>query len=132
MKKGISPVIAVVLLLMITISLVAFAYVWFTRLTGGALNQTVSEQEALKQQQGKRIVIDGVSGNAITLRNVGTYPVAITELSAFVNGVVTTINCGVINTINPGQVVTCTLGASCSAGGKVRVVSPGLTDEFTC
>ena len=130
--KGISPVIAVVLLLMITISLVAFAYIFFMRLTGGAMNQTTSEQEALRQQQGKRIAIDGVSGNAITLRNVGTYPVGVTEISVFVNGVITNLNCGVINTINPGTIVTCTLSNSCASGGRVRVVSPGVTDESPC
>ncbi|MEM5826128.1 MAG: archaellin/type IV pilin N-terminal domain-containing protein [Candidatus Aenigmatarchaeota archaeon] len=129
--KGISPVIAVVLLLMITISLVAFAYIFFMRLTGGAMNQTTTEQEALRQQQGKRIAIDGVSGNAIILRNVGTYPVGVTELSVFVNGVITNINC-VFDTINPGSTVHCTLSNSCASGGRVRVVSPGLTDEFTC
>lgn len=130
--KGISPVIAVVLLLMITISLVAFAYIFFMRLTGGAMNETTSQQEALRQQQGKRIAIDGVSGNAITLRNIGTYPVGVTEISVFVNGVITTLNCGAITTINPGTVLTCTLATSCSAGGRVRVVSPGVTDESPC
>jgi len=129
--KGISPIIAVVLLLMITISMVAFAYIWFTRITTGALNQSQSQQEAVQQQAGKRIVIDGINGNLITLRNIGTYSVSKSEISVFVNGVATTITSG-CDKLDPQKVETCMLAISCPTGGRVRVVSPGMSDEYTC
>jgi len=129
--KGISPIIAVVLLLMITISMVAFAYIWFTRITVGALNQSQSQQESLQQQTGKKVVIDNINGNLITLRNIGTYPVKKEEISVFINGVITTITSG-CDTLNIQEVETCVLSASCQPGGKVKVVSPGITDEVIC
>ena len=129
--KGISPIIAVVLLLMITISMVAFAYIWFTRITVGALNQSQSQQESLQQQTGKKVVIDNINGNLITLRNIGTYPVKKEEISVFINGVITTITSG-CDTLNVREVETCVLSASCQSGGKVKVVSPGITDEVIC
>ena len=132
--KGISPVIAVVLLLMITISLVGFVYIYFTRITGGALNQTQSEQQAIQQQTGKRIAIDGVSGNSIVLRNVGTYEVGLNEITVFVNNQLVSLGGSQCTTgsIPPGGIVQCTMSQTCNKGSVVKVVSPGLTDQTTC
>jgi len=129
--KGISPIIAIVLLLMITISMVAFAYIWFTRITTSALNQSQTQQEAIQKQTGKKIVIDGINGNSITLRNIGVYSVSKSEISVFVNGVVTQITYG-CDILDPQEVETCMIATSCLPGGRVRVVSPGITDELVC
>lgn len=135
MTKRISPAILAILLILIVIFIifvfVPLAHVSLTLVTR-ASNQIEIEEEISKCQQLKRVVIDQVSGNAITLRNIGTYPVAHSELSVFVNDAVTSIACGAIDKIDPGSVAICTLGASCDIGGKVRVVSPGLIYEVTC
>ncbi|MEM7826785.1 MAG: archaellin/type IV pilin N-terminal domain-containing protein [Candidatus Aenigmatarchaeota archaeon] len=130
-RKGISPIIAIVLLLMITISMVGFAYVWFTRITGSAFNQSRTEQENIQKQQGQRVIIDNILGNQLTLRHVGTYPVTKDELGVFINGVATSITSG-CDTINPGEYKTCTLATSCTSGSRIRVTSPGMTDEQYC
>ena len=72
-QKGITDIIAVVLLLMITISLVGFAWIWLQRAAGSTMEATTTGLEAQQQTAGKIIRIDNIdstNGN-VTVRNIG-------------------------------------------------------------
>src|SRR3989338_8298270 len=72
MSKGITPVIAIILLLLITISMVGFAYVFFSRTVSSSGQQIENQTRQLVQQGSVRFSIEGASGNKIYLRNHGT------------------------------------------------------------
>ncbi len=71
MAKGITPVIAIILLLLITISMVGFSFVFFQRTTETAAQ---SGEEQMSQQLrliSSQIKIDNVGNGKIVVRNIG-------------------------------------------------------------
>jgi len=142
--KGITPVIAVILLLLITIAVVGFAFVWFQRIAQTTTDITEGELDALRQQTAKRVSIDAIDVTAtkVSIRNRGTVPIPIgttSEVSVYVGGALKTCtwtgtDCtGISAKISPGAVCTCDWpDASCTAGTPVRVTAPGGFDERTC
>ncbi|MBI2578147.1 MAG: C-type lectin domain-containing protein [Candidatus Aenigmarchaeota archaeon] len=71
MKKGITPIIAIILLLLITISMVGFAFMFFTRT---AQTSAESGEEQLQQQISQAAVsfkIESAASNKIYVRNLG-------------------------------------------------------------
>ena len=86
--KGITPIIAIVLLLMITVSMAGFAFIWFQRIGSIAMNATESGIIAQQQAAGKLIRIDNAKNGTdseITIRNIGTYPIKKKEISIYVD-----------------------------------------------
>ncbi len=90
MTKGISAVVAVIMLLMITVALVGLAYVWttgiFTSTTGAAGETTGSVLESISTQ----FVIENVRNASLTeinvsVRNTGTQNINLIGLGAYVD-----------------------------------------------
>ncbi|MBI4896476.1 MAG: hypothetical protein HY832_02910 [Candidatus Aenigmarchaeota archaeon] len=88
MKKGISSVVAVILLLAITISLIGFTFFWFSRITQMTANST--EQQLIEQQHKIYIGVSllSVVNNTeegsdikVTLRNTGSQSIRPTDLA---------------------------------------------------
>jgi len=130
--KGITPIIAVILLLLITVSMVGFAFVWFNRMMITATNQTGSQIESQTQQVGKTIRIDSISAGAVSVRNTGSITIQTSEVSVYVAGALrTTAQCAWTTApITPGSTSVCTI--VCPASQVVRVTAPGNYDEVTC
>ncbi len=132
--KGITPVIAIILLLLITISMVGFAFVWFSRVTSSAGAQIENSTLSQLRTQGQRITIENINPSAatVTVRNSGTVSIADTELALYVNNALTA--CAWAPTsISPGGRTTCDWsGSACASGTTVKVVAPGGQDISTC
>lgn len=136
--KGITPVIAVILLLLITISMVGFAFVWFTRLSDEAQRSISEQQNATTSAIAKKIKIDNLGGipqTALALRNIGTLTIDKNELGFFVGGISAT--CASVEPsgwtkIDPSSVATCTLSTACATGQRLRVTAPAGPDEIVC
>jgi len=130
--KGITPIIAIVLLLMITISMAGFAFIWFQRIGSIALNATEAGITAQQQSAGKLIRIDNVdtTNGKVTIRNIGTYTISKNEIMIYVDGAAITASCDKTS-ITPGQVMGCTADAikTCNV---VKVTAPGNDDSYTC
>lgn len=126
--KGITPVIAIILLLLITISMVGFAFVWFSRMTVGITNQTGEQIQQQIAAASKKVSIDSVTTANIWIRNIGTATIPIGEIGVYVNGA--KVTCTWSGSISPGSVSAC--GVGCSAGGTVRATAPGNYDERGC
>ncbi|MBI2233313.1 MAG: hypothetical protein HYU56_05310 [Candidatus Aenigmarchaeota archaeon] len=107
--KGITPVIAVILLLLITVSLVAFAYTWFTRVATTAATGIENQTSKLLATKSIRIENAKVSGTTtnIDLRNTGDVIINSGELAFYIEDgrVVGSLGCPA--SIAPGSVVTC-------------------------
>jgi flagellin-like protein len=135
-SKGITPVIAVILLLLITISMVGFAFVWFQRVaittTSAVENQTRNILE--KQQQVIKIDnIDSSSGTdtKVYIRATGTQSIPNSGLQVYVNGARQTCAWD-LPTLNPGSIIKCTFAPVCTSGATLRVTAPGNLDETRC
>jgi flagellin-like protein len=128
--KGITPVIAIVLLLLITISMIGFAFVWFGRVTSIVTNQTEEQLTGQTQQLAKTVRIEAVTSSQVTVRNTGTSTIAAGELKAFINGAADG-GCDAV-TVAPGGVQTCTLVGVCNAGNVMKVTAPGNSDAVNC
>lgn len=133
--KGITPVIAVILLLIITISMVGFAFVWFQRVAFTAQTATESTLQTTLTQQGQTIRIDNVeySTNKVQIRSIGTQSILNSNLNVYLNG--TKQTCAWDSpSLAPGSIITCTFGTGCASGSgtKLRVTSPGNLDEVVC
>ena len=130
-SKGITPVIAIILLMMITIAMVGFTYIWMKRVFSSAANSTSSSLNEQQKAMGQKVTIIKASNStgSITIRNSGTYSIDTNKLVVFVNGA--TVSCSWDkSTIGPGDVTTCS--TTCPSGDEVDVNAPGGTDTATC
>src|SRR3989338_7172640 len=84
--KGITPVIAIILLLLITISMVGFAFVWFQRVASTATQATDEQLTAQLNKQAQQIKLEGASGTTVTLRSNGNVALPVGSIVLFVNG----------------------------------------------
>ncbi len=107
-SKGISAVIAVIMLLMITVALAGMAYVWFTgvfsQVTTSVGNQTIQTTIAL----GTKFVIETAYNDSnpatqvkFVLRNTGTQNIDLSGLGVYINDVSQTLSA--TGTVSPGQ-----------------------------
>jgi flagellin-like protein len=133
--KGITPVIAVILLLMITISLVGFAFVWFTRMTESMTNQT---SESLNQQmlvQRTRVTIDSYdkTNGKLMIRNAGSVNLELNKVNIYVNGgLISDCSWSPSGSIAPGVTSTCTSNGLKTCTGTIVVTSIGTGDSIAC
>ncbi len=133
--KGITPVIALVLLMMITIALAGFTYIWLQATFKQSANRTGTHMQGQQEAIMKRVRIDNaplVAGPdeteiSLAIRNVGEAPIKGSEISVYVNG--TLVECDV-GDLAPGTVGSCTI--TCKSGYTVKVTAPGNEDTVTC
>ncbi|MFA4819879.1 MAG: archaellin/type IV pilin N-terminal domain-containing protein [Candidatus Aenigmatarchaeota archaeon] len=137
--KGITPVIAIILLLLITISMVGFAFVWFQRVATTATTATDVQLQSQLNKQGQTISIEGAYCSAggcatkeIYMRNSGTVAIPIGAVAIFVNGSSAGSGCPATS-VTAGATFTCTATiAPCSGSTTVKATSPGNVDQITC
>ncbi len=132
--KGITPVIALILLLLITISLVGFAFIFFNRLMKSVTESTESEIENQLTMQAKKIKIDNIAKNpsntTIYVRNIGTALINSSELTVYLNDDL--YRCNETFLLGQSSVEPCTILATCSSSDKISVVAPGNSDSKLC
>jgi len=81
--KGISAVIAIVMILMITIALSAMAYIWFTEMFVEVSDAGTQEFEQTSQTMASDFMIESVKGSTVYIRNIGENN--ITDLNLFID-----------------------------------------------
>lgn len=85
--KGVSSVIAAILLLLIIIAIVGFA---FTFLAKTAQQSTIGAETQLSNQQqhlSTSFQIESIDGNRVYVRNTGTAPLTSDQIVIFINGI---------------------------------------------
>ena len=131
--KGITPVIAVILLLLITIAIIGFTSVFFqqTVTTGGEQAQQAAAGQANKALQTAEIV--DVSNGKVTIKNVGTEPISTDNVGVFVDGVpADVLPYGGAGEIAPGSSKTFDVTVPFGSGERTIVVSvPGNSQSTT-
>lgn len=129
-KKGITPVVAIILLLLITVAIIGFAFGFFQRSFATSAQQTQQETERLTQTTGQTFRIDNAAGDAVVVRNTGSGSLNTATLSVYAADAIQACTWSAGN-ITAAGIGTCTLGSSC-AGKQVRVVGISGEDSISC
>lgn len=113
--KGISAVIAVVLILMITVALAAMAYVWFTgvfeTITTGAGESATKTGEIIATSYSIASAAENVDGDLlIYVTNTGTSDIEISNMNIFISGQKVNVTTDVSGILSPGDTVEFTGG----------------------
>jgi len=128
--KGISTIIATVLLVIIVVAIVGLTYTFsvtlFQQTTGGATNQTQQIVTSLGQQ----IRIESVAGNIVSVRSVGYQPVNLSNLGVFLNDAKANF-IPKPTVLSPNTIGSIAITDFVKAGDKVKLVSGAGTVEGT-
>lgn len=154
-SKGITPVIAIVLLLLITVGAVGVVYTQFQNVVGEQDAAAQAQQQQKIQQASYSIVgvdlqdatTDPVSDYGVTVRNTGDVTLNLTQQSTILVGVdgqepvaasVQGGSCS-LGAISPGSTGSCTLGISTTGSrgdGQATTiqlqVGNALKASYTC
>ncbi len=85
MQKGITPVVAIILLLLITVSITGFAFMFFTRTAQTSAQRGEQQLEQQTQQFGVLFTIESVERNRVYIRNAGTSAIQLSSLAFYVD-----------------------------------------------
>lgn len=130
MKRGITPIIAVILLLLMTVAAAGAAYLWLTKIQGMMTESITGNIIGSQRAQGTKFCIDEPSNSTdrivFTLRNCGSYDVTPAEFAAtayYIDTVKTACTPDVTTAFNsydirvitcpPGSYGTCTPEKGC-------------------
>ncbi len=125
--KGITPVISVILLLLVTIAIVGFATGFFQRILGAAGTNVDEQLTAQTNQLGQTIKLESAAGTSVVIRNTGSKTIYLANVTVFVDSVskiCTWSGTPAATSLAVGQTVTCTLDAACT-GKNVKASAPG-------
>jgi len=137
--KAITPVIAVIMLLLLTISIIGIAFLFFTRLVESTGEEASGITEQQLRQLGTDLRIDSAAGDKVYIRNTGSVAIPNTSLGFYINDQKVSAYSQVAS-IEPGQIAEFTIDAPLGVyeltvtGGKKavgRVVTPTATTTTT-
>ena len=134
--KGITPVIAIILLLLITISMVGFAFVWFQRVATTATGAADTQLQNQLNQQGKTLAIDNINpvSSIVTLRHTGTVAADTSQAAVYVNNAKVTCTWDTPGSWAPGASRSCTASPTftCTGNTIISISAPGNKDSAVC
>jgi flagellin-like protein len=125
--KGVSSIIAMILMLMITISLTGLAYVTFTSFFNTVKDSTETSMTNTMSNMLAQMKIESISKNGgdtiIYIRNIGK--VDITKFNAYVNDIMaaTRANMPTGNKISPGGVDNITITSAVASGATIKITT---------
>ncbi len=127
--KGIDAAVATILLLMITISLVGFAFVWFNRLSKSVAKNIENQTLQNINTQAIRVMIVSAKDTNVAVTNTGSVPIPANSLSIVMNGRVIGQNSA---EIAPSGTASIGLSESCSGNEIIAVAGSYSTQPFPC
>jgi flagellin-like protein len=135
--KGISPLIAAVLLIAFTITIAILIVSWGTSFTTTATSGISNKSSELVECSGAAIEIDSVyvSGNSISVIVMNSGVRAVTITNMLVTNITGGTNTSTVNSVlGRGNVVSLNVsGVTCTSFSKVLVATscPGISAEWT-
>ncbi len=102
MRKAISPIISIILLLVMTISAASIVFIWFNMVQSDVQESTGAAFEDSAISSCSQIQLLGIRGDGLTLQNTGCD--TISSVSLLINGVLTDYD--LESPLSPGQSVT--------------------------
>lgn len=102
MRKGISSAISVLLILMISISMIGFAFIFLSRLGTQASNTSISQADNIGKSAQTMMKVDGIGGDSVYIRNVGSVPIANDTLGFYIDS--SRVSVSIPQNISTGQI----------------------------
>jgi FlaG/FlaF family flagellin (archaellin) len=118
--RGISSIIITILLLMISVSLASFGYIFFTQMLSVTTQTATEVSEHTSTSLLAEMKIDSISGNDIFVRNTGK--VDLTQFEVYINDILVS-STPIPPTLDPGEVATITLASAPNPGDVVKVTT---------
>jgi flagellin-like protein len=132
MKKGITPVIATILLLLITIAIVGYSFGFFQKIFTTASSSGEQQASGTINQVGTSIRVENPQSTSVTIRNIGTTTITSTTMIVYVDNARAN-GLWDIASVAPGSVATFTYaGGPCNSGQIVKVSTTGITATDRC
>lgn len=135
MRKGITPVIAMILLILIVVALGGVFAAWTTR-TWETLGERGEEQiETVTEQLQKSITIDTIDclNGVIYVRNMGTWDIEQSEISVYLDDAKDDITSCTTCPILSGSVATLTMNTGGPwVGTRIKVTVSGNSATDKC
>lgn len=129
--KGITPVIATILLVLIVVALGGVFAAWTSRVASTTTEAGTQQVETVTGQLQKSIAIDSVdcANGHIYVRNTGSVQIAQTEIGVYDDGAMVTINSCTTCPIAVNTIADLNVGA---LSGAVKVVVGGNSATYSC
>ena len=135
-RKGITPVIAVVLLLMITVALIGFAFIWFQGVWEEVADSTQEKITSDINKWDQTIKIDNVlasdvdNTSIVYIRSTGNAEVLVSSMSVYNDDV--PIDCywsvGGTGKLAPKGLIECKSFSAIVSEDVIKVTAPGNND----
>jgi flagellin-like protein len=132
--KGITPVIAIILLLLITVSMAGFAFVFLQRTLEETTSSTEQGLQNQLSQQGQKYAIDNTddTNNYVYIRHIGTSTGDTSTVSVYINSALAACTWDVSGSWAPGTIKRCTAAFSCDSNTTIEASAPGGKDSVRC
>ncbi|HIG97585.1 MAG TPA: hypothetical protein HA230_04550 [Candidatus Aenigmarchaeota archaeon] len=129
--KGITTVIAILLLLLITLSVTGITAIFINRLTDMAGQSAQNEASSQIIKISKQVIIDSWSSSSVSIRSIGSGRIASSELAVYVNYKMVTCS-PQLSDFTPNTMQTCNFSPACLQGQPIKVTSPATSVEIHC
>jgi len=129
--KGISTIIAILLLLLITLSVTGLTAIFVNRLTdmAGQSAQTEATNQVIKIS--KQVIIDSWSPVSVSIKSIGSGRISSNEIAVYVN--YHPVTCSPqLSDFAPNSMQTCKFSPACLPGQPIKVTSPATSVEIMC
>ncbi len=123
--KGITPVVSVILLLLVTIAVVGFATGFFQRIMSAAGASAEQQLNVSTTQLSQTIKLDSAAGTTVVVRSTGSKAIDLSSVTIFINNMPQTCTTWNPSVLTPGNTATCTMAASCAVGATIKATGPG-------
>jgi len=134
--KGVSTIIAVILILLITVALAVLAYAWFTGIFDVLISGANQSINGTQQQFGTKFSIEAATNVTedivtISMRNIGTVNIDLDKIACYVDDELKTNDAS--GTLSPGSVASFNITAVSDPCSKVLriTVETGADETIT-
>ncbi|MCD6367695.1 MAG: hypothetical protein J7L45_01275 [Candidatus Aenigmarchaeota archaeon] len=132
MKKGITPVIAMILLILIVVALGGVFAAWTMRTFKSVQGSGEEQIEQISGQLQKSVVIDNVNceKNLIYIKNTGSVNVTKSELGVYINDTLLSSFDATPEEVAPNQIMTINTTPTNLTGGTIKIsLGAGIQDS---
>lgn len=120
MKKGVSTVIAEILILALSLSLLASFYVFYQSSTDRAMREAESKEKIVVCEKTSNIVIDLVNVSQVTVKNTGGSIINASRISVYLDDAPVRVTVPDV-LVNPGESVNLTLATVPVSGNSLKI-----------
>ena len=141
--KGISAIIATILLLLIVVAIVGFTFNFFQSMFTTTTSSTDKMVGQVTNSTSQVLQVSNANTTDVVITNLGTVALTPSQLGVYVNNVYVPCGAGTVwtnpttgatlTTVPSNSYARCTFnGTTCPVGATIKVTTPSTYDSATC